>query len=138
PSAIPRSTIVAAPSTHTVPGVGPGNATPPPSSPAGSGRAGSPSGTTYPGTWSMDRTTARSGPTTNDTGAPLSSGATAVRVIRPRASSIRTTSSAPRPNSSQPAVTPSSEWPSVITAIGVAGGLVGNVDGTAVGSGART
>ena len=73
--------------------------------------------------------------TTNETGAPLSSGGSAVRVIRPRAGSIRTTSSAPRANSSQPAIAPSREWPRVVTATG--GGDAVGLGGSVVGPGAR-
>src|SRR5918994_5780639 len=58
---------------------------------------------------------ARSDPATNDTGPPLRRAGTVVRVIRPRDTSMRTTSSSARPKSSQPPVVASSGPATVVT-----------------------
>ena len=56
-------------------------------------------------------------PATNDAAVPLVSHGTAVRVTRPRPSSMSATNVSPRANSSQPAASPRMGWPVSVNAM---------------------
>src|SRR6185312_8870271 len=72
--------------------------------------------------------TPRSEPGTTNTGPLLSKPGTVVRVIRPAAGWIRTSTPSPRPNSSQPAVAPSNGWPTRLAETTGVGDTVADAD----------